>query len=113
MLIPIVKSVLCADFELNPERFKDGNFSTSVQIGIGPADHKGEEFFQFKVVSPSKIIHDVSQTGVLFMRNIIILDQIDYRLIESVVNGVIRNSAAENWDAVSLNIRKYATSEYS
>lgn len=38
MIIPVVKSIVCADYEMDASAFERGNFSTSIEVEIGSKD---------------------------------------------------------------------------
>ncbi len=88
------------------------HFVLWVTATIGPADHPGEELFQFCVCSPGWLASQSLQKGFAFQRHTLLLERWDPELVERAIGDLCRRTEGTDWSEVGTALSRFGRWEF-
>jgi hypothetical protein len=89
------------------------NVGVYIELGVGPKDGPGEEYFGFLVATPQWLKERVERDGPKLGEALLVVEQFDLVQVHDVLDSLVSRCAAPTWSDVQRRLGSVSQWEYA
>lgn len=89
------------------------NFIVLLEAEIGAVGIEGSTLFRFDVCTPSWVSTSIADTGSMWGKATLIVEEWNYENIHGVVATLCERTTSDSWQGIVQQLTPFATSEFS